>query len=73
MFTAGILFFPTFRLRLLTQHNVIKVDPALERTVLVSTKLDTKLPQFSDPGVRNDTCTHTTMYIHLFWKGMSVM
>jgi hypothetical protein len=26
------------------------VDPALSRTVLVSTKLDTRIPQFSTPS-----------------------
>ncbi len=37
-----------------TRNVVMQVDPALERTVLVSTKLDTKLPQFSDPGDLED-------------------
>ncbi len=37
-----------------TRNVVMQVDPTLERTVLVSTKLDTKLPQFSDPGDLED-------------------
>jgi hypothetical protein len=36
------------------QHQVLclwlQVDPTLSRTVLVSTKLDTRIPQFSTPS-----------------------
>lgn len=32
-----------------TRNIVMQADPYLERTVLVTTKLDTKLPQFSEP------------------------
>lgn len=30
-------------------HNVLQADPELSRTVLVSTKLDTRIPQFARP------------------------
>ncbi|KAF8057143.1 ARC5 [Scenedesmus sp. PABB004] len=33
-----------------TRRTVMQVDPTLSRTVLVSTKFDTRLPQFSTPG-----------------------
>lgn len=32
----------------------MQADPQLTRTVLVTTKLDTKLPQFSEPGDLED-------------------
>ena len=32
-----------------TRNVVMQADPDLSRTVLVTTKLDTKLPQFSEP------------------------
>lgn len=32
-----------------TRNVVMQVDPELTRTVLVTTKLDTKIPQFSEP------------------------
>lgn len=31
-------------------YAVLQVDPTLSRTVLVSTKLDTRIPQFSTPS-----------------------
>lgn len=33
-----------------THACVSQVDPSLSRTVLVSTKLDTRIPQFSTPS-----------------------
>eukprot|EP00775_Hariotina_reticulata_P003076 gene3076-3355_t len=33
-----------------TRRTVMQVDPTLSRTVLVSTKLDTRIPQFSTPS-----------------------
>jgi hypothetical protein len=30
--------------------HILQVDPTLSRTVLVSTKLDTRIPQFSTPS-----------------------
>ncbi|GBF91812.1 dynamin ARC5 [Raphidocelis subcapitata] len=38
-----------------TRRTVMQVDPALSRTVLVSTKLDTRIPQFAAPA---DVETH---------------
>jgi hypothetical protein len=32
-----------------TRNVVMQADPDLSRTVLVTTKLDTKIPQFSEP------------------------
>jgi hypothetical protein len=37
-----------------TRNVVTRVDPELQRTVLVTTKLDTKIPQFSDPDDLDD-------------------
>ena len=42
-----------------TRNIVMQADPQLTRTVLVTTKLDTKLPQFSEAEVRPPHCDAT--------------
>lgn len=37
-----------------TRNIVMQADPMMSRTVLVTTKLDTKLPQFSDSNDLDD-------------------
>jgi hypothetical protein len=44
-----------------TRRAVMQVDPALARTVLVSTKLDTRIPQFA---------TAADVEIHLAAQGL---